>query len=476
MSSGRGDNMSSPEDATAESGKDQKGEDSDVKNLDPSLLSSDQEDLPSSSQDMTPRSVSSEVLESEVNSEKAKVFPQEFPKNDDFEDHFKEDTGSDRDPSLWTTSGSFLKDRSSGEEELAGPSQAGSPASQGMEIVSEMELAQLAMVRPLTFSSHENSTMKYYYEMLERKLSEFEIIEEFMALRSKNLPAVFNSGNELHNRHKNRYQDILPYDSTRVLLGEDKDYINASYVKIVNAGEEYYYIATQGPLPGTTDDFWQMVVENNSNVIAMITREVEDGVIKCHHYWPISMKKSLDLKSCRVFLESYQILQSFVVRIFQVVRKSFNIMNIVGQMREQRCGMIQTKCFSSSVLKDLLYLQADGPHNTRNSQQVFTGKCAGLTWEQRWRRRVAPLSSSKARRGQPHSKTQMSKTYKKRCSAPLTIRKMQIRSTVSCHFTPVRRGKDVEKREPLDHRNLGHTTFHAPLQLEVPSAHEDTGT
>ncbi|XP_072799778.1 tyrosine-protein phosphatase non-receptor type 20-like isoform X6 [Vicugna pacos] len=419
---------------------------------------------------------------------------------------------------------------------------------EGMEIVSEMELAQLAMVRPLTFSSHENSTMKYYYEMLERKLSEFEIIEEFMALRSKNLPAVFNSGNELHNRHKNRYQDILPYDSTRVLLGEDKDYINASYVKIVNAGEEYYYIATQGPLPGTTDDFWQMVVENNSNVIAMITREVEDGVIKCHHYWPISMKKSLDLKSCRVFLESYQILQSFVVRIFQVVRKStgtshfvkhlqftswpdhgipasaegfikyvryvrkshltgpvlvhcsagvgrtgvflcmdvvfhaiernfpFNIMNIVGQMREQRCGMIQTKCFSSSVLKDLLYLQADGPHNTRNSQQVFTGKCAGLTWEQRWRRRVAPLSSSKARRGQPHSKTQMSKTYKKRCSAPLTIRKMQIRSTVSCHFTPVRRGKDVEKREPLDHRNLGHTTFHAPLQLEVPSAHEDTGT
>ncbi|EPY73645.1 hypothetical protein CB1_002666001 [Camelus ferus] len=111
-------------------------------------------------------------------------------------------------------------------------------------------------------------------------------------------------------------------DSTRVLLGEDKDYINASYVKIVNAGEEYYYIATQGPLPGTTDDFWQMVVENNSNVIAMITREVEDGVIKCHRYWPITMKKSLDLKSCHVFLESYQILQSFVVRIFQVVRKS----------------------------------------------------------------------------------------------------------------------------------------------------------
>ncbi|XP_072796119.1 tyrosine-protein phosphatase non-receptor type 20-like isoform X2 [Vicugna pacos] len=101
-----------------------------------------------------------------------------------------------------------------------------------------------------------------------------------------------------------------------------------------------------------------MVVENNSNVIAMITREVEDGVIKCHRYWPILMKKSLDLKSCHVFLESYQILQSFVVRIFQVVRKSFNIMNIVGQMREQRCGMIQTKeqyIFCYKIVHEVLH-------------------------------------------------------------------------------------------------------------------------
>ena len=114
-------------------------------------------------------------------------------------------------------------------------------------------------------------------------------------------------------------------DSTRVPLGENKDYINASYIKIVNSEQEYYYIATQGPLPGTTDDFWQMVLENNSNVIVMITREVEGGVSKCHHYWPVSMKKPLELKSCRIFLENYQILQYFVIRIFQVVRKSVSL-------------------------------------------------------------------------------------------------------------------------------------------------------
>ncbi|XP_026337307.1 tyrosine-protein phosphatase non-receptor type 20-like isoform X2 [Ursus americanus] len=86
-----------------------------------------------------------------------------------------------------------------------------------------------------------------------------------------------------------------------------------------------------------------MVLENNSNVIVMITREIESGIIKCHHYWPISVKKPLELKNCRIFLENLQILQYFIIRIFQVVKKSFNIKNIVTQMREQRYGMIQTK-------------------------------------------------------------------------------------------------------------------------------------
>ncbi|KAB0397532.1 hypothetical protein E2I00_006889 [Balaenoptera physalus] len=63
--------------------------------------------------------------------------------------------------------------------------------------------------------------------------------------------------------------------------------------------------------------FWKI-----TNVIVMITREVEGGVIKCHHYWPVSMKKPLELKNCHIFLENYQILQYFVIRIFQVVKKS----------------------------------------------------------------------------------------------------------------------------------------------------------
>ncbi|KAK1333875.1 hypothetical protein QTO34_006264 [Cnephaeus nilssonii] len=122
-------------------------------------------------------------------------------------------------------------------------------------------------------------------------------------------------------------------DSTRVPLGENKDYINASYIRIINGGEEYFYIATQGPLPSTTDDFWQMILEHNSNVIVMITREIEGGVAKCHHYWPVSMKKPLELKYCRIFLENYQILPYFTIRVFQVVRKSTKTRHFIKQLQ-----------------------------------------------------------------------------------------------------------------------------------------------
>ncbi|KAM7336350.1 hypothetical protein ACRRTK_004843 [Alexandromys fortis] len=158
-----------------------------------------------------------------------------------------------------------------------------------------------------------------------------------------------------------------------------------------------------------------MVMENNCNVIAMITREIEGGVIKCQRYWPISLKEPLELTHLRILLENCQITQYFIIQIFQIVKKStgmshrvkhlqftkwpdhgtpasadffikyvryvrkshisgplvvhcsagvgrtgvficvdvvfcaieknlpFNIMNIVTQMRKQRCGMIQTK-------------------------------------------------------------------------------------------------------------------------------------
>ncbi|XP_029398078.1 receptor-type tyrosine-protein phosphatase beta isoform X2 [Mus pahari] len=91
------------------------------------------------------------------------------------------------------------------------------------------------------------------------------------------------------NRGKNRYNNILPYDASRVKLcnvDDDpcSDYINASYIPGNNFRREY--IATQGPLPGTKDDFWKMAWEQNVHNIVMVTQCVEKGRVKCDHYWP----------------------------------------------------------------------------------------------------------------------------------------------------------------------------------------------
>ncbi|XP_026325264.1 tyrosine-protein phosphatase Lar isoform X6 [Hyposmocoma kahamanoa] len=88
------------------------------------------------------------------------------------------------------------------------------------------------------------------------------------------------------NKHKNRLVHILPYESTRVCLTprDGSDYINASFID----GYRYKsaYIATQGPLPDTTDDFWRMLWEHNSTIIVMLTKLKEMGREKCHQYWP----------------------------------------------------------------------------------------------------------------------------------------------------------------------------------------------
>ncbi|XP_049646734.1 tyrosine-protein phosphatase non-receptor type 20 [Suncus etruscus] len=231
---------------------------------------------------------------------------------------------------MW--SDDLLRDKCDNEnEELPGPSDSLTSQISDVQIVSDMELTELALIQPLEPSINGKSIIQDSFKMLQK--TEFGIFQEFMSLEFKTISDACSCGSKFSNREKNRYRDILPYDSTRVPLGENKDYINASYIRIINSEEEYFYIATQGPLPGTMDDFWQMVVENNSDVIVMITRELEGGIVKCHHYWPISESKPLELSSCRISLKKYQMCQDFVIRIFQVERKSTGTSHLVKQLQ-----------------------------------------------------------------------------------------------------------------------------------------------
>ncbi|XP_008333185.1 receptor-type tyrosine-protein phosphatase N2-like isoform X2 [Cynoglossus semilaevis] len=92
------------------------------------------------------------------------------------------------------------------------------------------------------------------------------------------------------NAKKNRSAAVVAYDHSRITLKVENsqgnsDYINASPI-MDHDPRNPAYIATQGPLPSTVADFWQMVWENGCVVIVMLTPLVEGGLKQCYHYWP----------------------------------------------------------------------------------------------------------------------------------------------------------------------------------------------
>jgi len=107
----------------------------------------------------------------------------------------------------------------------------------------------------------------------------------------------------LCNRNLNRYQDVLPFEGTRVKFEDSNNYINASYIEIC---PEYRCIAAQAPLPQSFDDFWRMVWENHVSVIVMLARFVEKRKVKAHCYWPSEIGSSENFNGITVSLEKKQ--------------------------------------------------------------------------------------------------------------------------------------------------------------------------
>ncbi|KAG6624976.1 protein-tyrosine-phosphatase PTP1-like isoform X2 [Carya illinoinensis] len=95
------------------------------------------------------------------------------------------------------------------------------------------------------------------------------------------------------NLNKNRYTDVLPFDKSRVVLNSCKDYrpaangyINASLVMASSFENVSQFIATQGPLPHTYEDFWEMVIQYRCPVVVMLTRLVDNyKMVKCGDYF-----------------------------------------------------------------------------------------------------------------------------------------------------------------------------------------------
>ncbi|XP_058480724.1 receptor-type tyrosine-protein phosphatase O isoform X2 [Solea solea] len=129
----------------------------------------------------------------------------------------------------------------------------------------------------------------YFKEM--GKDSAYKFSLQFEELKSIGLDLSHDAADLPVNRPKNRYTNILPYDFSRVKLismhnDEGSDYINANYIPGYKHAKEY--IATQGPLPETRNDFWKMVLQQKSPIIVMLTQCNERRRVKCDHYWPFT--------------------------------------------------------------------------------------------------------------------------------------------------------------------------------------------
>lgn len=96
----------------------------------------------------------------------------------------------------------------------------------------------------------------------------------------------------------NRYVNVVPFDQNRVVLTGAPDYINASLLSSKQgSAPAWSYIATQGPLAHTCSHFWQMVLQQRSSVIIMLTRVSEKQVEKCWQYFPEKLGEEMKLST-----------------------------------------------------------------------------------------------------------------------------------------------------------------------------------
>ncbi|KAJ4938008.1 hypothetical protein JOQ06_002635, partial [Pogonophryne albipinna] len=142
--------------------------------------------------------------------------------------------------------------------------------------------------------------------------------EEFEDLKMVGTAQLKTNAERLENKPKNRYANVLPYDSSRVKLSiihgsPYDDYINANYMPGYNSRKEF--IAAQGPLPGTVNDFWRMIWEKNVRSLVMLTRCNEQGRVKCEQYWAQGTKH---FENITVTTTSEIALEDWTIRDFDI--------------------------------------------------------------------------------------------------------------------------------------------------------------
>lgn len=225
-----------------------------------------------------------------------------------------------------------------------------------------------ALPTSVTVSGSQTAPLHESMLLLAEGLEAGSLVAQFEQLYRRKPGLTVNEARRPENEKKNRYRDISPYDTTRVILNSavSGDYINASYVnmEIQGSGIVNRYIACQGPLAGTCIDFWEMVWEQQSTLIVMLTTVVEQGRVKCHRYWP-RLNETVEFGSLQVTCLKEEETPGFAFREFTLINTetqderhithmqylawpdhgvpddSTEFLNFVTQVRQARTGMVE---------------------------------------------------------------------------------------------------------------------------------------
>ncbi|KAK7476505.1 hypothetical protein BaRGS_00032253, partial [Batillaria attramentaria] len=211
------------------------------------------------------------------------------------------------------------------------------------------------------------------------KLRGSEVLDAEFGKLPFGLQKEHDCGSKEENQHSNRFDSIIPYDATRVVLHGDppsdfSDYINASYIRGYWSWKTY--IATQGPMANTVEEFWKMVLQERVTQIVMLTNVQEgDTTYGSVQVTTVDVQKRADY-----FIRTFDISGSGSYSSRQVTQYHYvtwpvhsvpnvtagvgrtgvfigldiamdhaenesqvDIFHIVERMREDRCNMVQTK-------------------------------------------------------------------------------------------------------------------------------------
>ena len=108
-----------------------------------------------------------------------------------------------------------------------------------------------------------------------------------------------------------RYHDIRPYSYNNVQIDSGHKYINASWIHIPKLR---YFIATQGPIPNTIEDFWIMCNQYDVEKIIMLCELNENNMEKCAKYWDPKLMNNFEIKT----IEESDVSKGIKSRVFKL--------------------------------------------------------------------------------------------------------------------------------------------------------------